>query len=238
MSTYDLIRVAHIGVGSVALATFWIAGLARKGSAVHKAAGKIYLVTMAAIVATSVPMTLIIARSGRTLTAAFLGYLVVIVATAVWNSWRAIRDKKNFAAYTGRIYKALAWLNIASGVAVLALGLARGVPLFAGFSLIGVIGGGAMLRFARQPPANPRWWLVEHLGAMLGNGVATHIAFLAIGLPRLVPALNTPAWMYTAWFAPVLIALAARLVLTRRYLPAPPRSSPQAPRTALMPLQS
>jgi len=228
MSTYELIRYAHIGVGTVALAAFWIAGFARKGSPLHKASGKVYLATMAAIVATSVPMAVIIGLSGRTLTAAFLAYLVVIVATGVWNAWRAIRDKKNFAAYTGRVYKTLAWLNVASGIAVLALGVVRNVPLFAGFSLVGLLGGAFMLRFARRPPTHPRWWLTEHLGAMLGNGAATHIAFLAIGLPCLITALNTPAWTYIAWFAPVLIAFAARLVLTRRYLPARARPSPSA----------
>jgi hypothetical protein len=180
----------------------------------------------------------IIGLSGRTLTAAFLGYLVVIVATGVWNAWRAIRDKKDFAAYTGRVFKTLAWLNIGSGLAVLGLGLARNVPLFAGFSLVGLIGGIVMLRFARRAPTNPRWWLSEHLGAMLGNGAATHIAFLAIGLPRLVPALNTPSWNYVAWFAPVLIALGARLVLTRRYLPPAPRPSLQAGRAEMASAQA
>lgn len=238
MSTYELIRYAHIGVGTAALAAFWISGIARKGSPLHKASGKVYLATMAAILATAAPMAVIIGLSGRTLMAAFLAYLVVIVATGVWNAWRAIRDKRDFAAYTGRVFKTLAWLNIGSGLAVLALGLARNVPLFAGFSLVGLIGGIVMLRFARRPPASPRWWLTEHLGAMLGNGAATHIAFLAIGLPRLVPALNTPTWNYVAWFAPVLIAFGARVVLTRRYLPPVLPPSPKAARSEMASVQA
>jgi hypothetical protein len=225
MSTYDVIRIAHIAVGTLALATFWTSGAARKGSPVHKASGKIYLGCMAAIVATALPMSAIIAASGRIITASFLAYLVVLVATSTWTSWRSIRDKRDFARYVGPAYRVFAWLSVGSGLAVLALGLVRNLPLFAGFSSVGILTGIGMLRFARRAPEDPRWWLKEHFGSMLGNGVATHIAFLAIGLPRLVPALNAPAWMYTAWFGPLAIALVARVLLSRKYLP--PRAQSQ-----------
>lgn len=35
MTTYSLLAIAHAGFGTLALLTFWTAGLARKGSAVH-----------------------------------------------------------------------------------------------------------------------------------------------------------------------------------------------------------
>lgn len=230
MSTYEIVRIAHIGVGVLALVTFWIAGLTRKGSPIHKGAGKAYLATMAAVIVSAVPLTVSIALTRSAPFGAFLAYLLVITGTGVWLAWRAIRDKRNFAAYTGRVYHGLAWLNLASGAGVLALGLVRHSMLLGGFSLIGVIGGIGMLRFARKQPDDPRWWLAEHLGAMLGNGVATHIAFLAIGLPRLIPALDTPGYVYVGWFGPVLVALTARVLMTRRYLP--PRAA-QSQRSSL-----
>ena len=56
---------------------------------------------------------------------------------------------------------------------------------------------------------------------MLGCGVATHIAFLLIGLPRLLPAdWNGPALVTVGWLAPLLIAALAGRLLTRKYLPA------------------
>src|SRR5690349_18431140 len=221
MSTYEIVRIAHAVIGTAALASFWTAGLARKGSSVHRMAGKVYLGAMAAVLASGVPMTILIALSGRPIVASFLAYLLIITATSVWQSWRAIVDKRDFAKYTGSTYRLLARLSVAAGLAILALGLAQKVTLFAGFSLVGVITGAAMLRYAKRGPEDARWHLREHLGAMLGNGVATHIAFLSIGLPRLVPALqSSPAYQLASWFGPLAVAVVLRFVLRARYAPA------------------
>jgi hypothetical protein len=211
----------HGLLGLVALATFWIAGLARKGSPLHRAAGKGYLAAMVALLVPALPLAIRVYLHGSPAGGAFLLYLEVIVGTSVWLSWRALRDKRDWARFTGRLYRALAWLNIASGAGVLALGLAWGGAsrfIFLAFSLVGLLGGRGMLRFARQPPADPRWWLEQHLGAMLGNGVATHIAFLSIGLPKLLPMLDGPVLHNVAWLGPLAVAVAARVALGRRYL--------------------
>ena len=51
--------IAHIAAGSIALLTFWIAAIARKGSPMHKRIGKYYLMAMIGIVATALPMALV-----------------------------------------------------------------------------------------------------------------------------------------------------------------------------------
>jgi hypothetical protein len=235
MSTYDVVKFAHIGFGTIALLSFWISAATRKGSAPHKASGKVFLLAMVAVLALSVPMAWTIwFKFSRTL-GAFLAYLIVLVSAGVWRAWRAVRDRRDFRRYVGPVYRTLALSNLAAGLGVFALGSSVGSPLFAGFSLIGVASGVAMLRFARAEPSDPRWWLSEHLSAMLGNGVATHIAFLSIGLPRLVPVLDTPAWTYTAWFGPVAMLYVAQYFLRRKYLPsrpAPDQSQPQSQRSS------
>ncbi len=222
MSLYSTLTLLHAGLGTVALATFWTAGLARKGSPVHRAAGKLYLLAMAALLALALPMSLIILASGREVAGAFLLYLLLITTTSVWGSWRAIRDKRDWARYTGPVHRALMWLNLAGGLGIAAVGvfLAQQMQLvIVSFSLIGVIGFVQMWRFRRQPPADPRWWLREHLTAMLGNGVATHIAFLSIGLPKLLPMLAGPALANLAWLGPLVVAAVAGAWLVRKYLP-------------------
>ena len=233
MSTYEIVRFGHVGLGTVALLSFWTGALLRKGGAPHKAAGKVFLLSMALLLVLSVPMTWIIWIKQSRVLAAFLAYLIVLVSGGVWRAWRAIRDRNDFRRYTGPVFKALALANLASGLGVLGLGLSVRAPLLAGFSLIGVASGVAMLRFAARPPADPRWWLKEHLSEMLGNGVATHIAFLSIGLPRLLPALNTPAWTYTAWFGPVALMYVAQYFLRRKYLT--PLQSQRSSRTNTAP---
>ena len=74
--------------------------------------------------------------------------------------------------------------------------------------------------------AQPRWWLAEHYGAMLGNGVATHVAFLSIGLPRLLPAIDGDALHYLGWFAPLVWwRCRPRCLLDRRWKPRTARAA-------------
>ena len=230
MEFYDLMKYGHIGLGSLALATFWLSGFSRKGSPVHKASGKLYLLAMTGILISASIMIAIFALRPRPASmaflgdlAAFLGYLVVITSTSVWCSWRAIRDKQNWARYTGPVYKLLMVMNGLSGLLIAYIGLfvaEQMALIFVGFSMVGIFGAIGMWRFSRQAPANPGWWLKEHFGAMIGNGVATHIAFLSIGLPKLVPLLSGPVQQNLAWLGPLALSFVAAFYLNRKYAPA------------------
>jgi hypothetical protein len=233
MSVFSMLALLHAGLGTLALLTFWTAGLSRKGSPLHRAAGKLYLLAMAALLAVAVPMSVVVLVQRSPVGGAFLLYLLVITVTAVWLSWRAIRDKRDWARYTGPVYRGLMWLNLVGALAIAAIGLllAKNMQLiivsFAGIGLFSFV---SMRRFARTRPDDPRWWLREHLTAMLGNGVATHIAFLSIGLPKLLPMLAGPTLQNLAWLGPLLVAFVAGSYLARKYLPK--RPAPQGVRQA------
>jgi hypothetical protein len=223
MSVYSILAIAHAGLGTIALFTFWSAGLARKGSPLHRRSGRIYLLAMAGLLLLALPMSVRILQVVGLVTGGFLLYLLVITATSTWLSWRAIRDRRDWARYIGPVYRVLTWTNLGAALAIVAIGLlyARQMQLvIVTFSAIGFVNFVRMRGFARQAPEEPRWWLRQHLTAMIGNGVATHIAFLAIGLPRLLPALQTPLFQNLAWIGPLLVALLAGTWLTRKYLPA------------------
>lgn len=231
-SAYAIVKYLHIALGAAALIGFWTAGLARKGSALHRRAGQVFLLAMAGIVVTAIPMTLYALHRGQSNTAAFLAYLVVITSTGTWASWRAIADKRDVHRYTGPVYTALGALAALSGAAILGLGLIRSVPLFIGFSSVGLFVGIDMLRkrAGREAlAARPRWWLVEHYTAMIGNGIAVHIAFLGIGLPRLLPMLDGAALHYLAWFGPLIAAIAAKVWADRRWRAPMPARRVDAP---------
>jgi hypothetical protein len=222
MDLYHLAALGHASLGTIALATFWTAGLSKKGSPLHRGAGKIYLLAMAGLLALALPMGVYIVAQGAVVMGSFLLYLLVITSNAVWLSWRAIRDKRDWLRYTGPVYRALKWLNLVSGVAIALVGLffAQSLQLvIVSFAAVGIVGFLRMHKFSRQPPEESRWWLRQHLNAMLGNGVATHVAFLSIGLPRLLPAMSTPAFQNLAWLAPLVVSLLAGVWLTRKYFP-------------------
>ncbi len=223
MDYYGLVKSAHGLIGALALATFWLSGLSRKGGSVHRASGKVYLLAMAGMLLSGVPMTAAFLTRYHPVVAAFLAYLLVITATGVWCSWRAVRDKRDWAAYTGPVYRVLMALNLLSGLGIAYIGLFvtdRMALIFTAFSMIGIVNAARMWRFARRAPAQPNWWLHQHFGAMIGNGVATHIAFLSIGLPKLLPMLSGPVLQNLAWLGPLLVSVLIGMYLTRKYTPA------------------
>lgn len=236
MDAYRTLVMAHALAGTVALLTFWSAALARKGGALHRGSGKLYLLAMLGVVLTAVPITVVAFARGLDVTGTFLAYLVLITATVMWLGWRAVRRKRDQAAFRDRAYLAVALLNLAASLAVFAAGWRASQPLLMGFSVVGAATGLQMLVRRARPLLSTRWWLKEHYSAMMGCGVATHVAFLSIGLGRIVQGLGLapPSWYsMIAWFGPLLASVAAAAWLDRKYFaPAGRASAVGAPRGA------
>ena len=216
MTLLDSVRYAHILGGTIALATFWTAATLRKSSSAHIGVGRSFLIAMCAVMVSAIPLSIAAFRAGTPVLGTFLLYLVVITGTACWTAWRAIRDKSKAARYAGAVYQTLAWVNMAAGTGILWLGIHYGKVILIALSLVGLISGPAMLRFARQGPGNSRWWIREHYLGIVGGGVATHMAFLSLGLARFVPASHAQTIQYIAWFGPLTAAVAARMWLKRK----------------------
>lgn len=216
---YRSIVLVHVVFGVIALITYWMAGLSRKGSPLHKGAGKGYLVSMIGVVLTSVALAGFAFAGQKYVIATFLAYLVVITTTAMGLGWLAIRRKRDQAAFRGLGYRATGVANVTSGLAVFAFGIQQGDPLLMGFSWVGIIIGSQMMWRAWRPLDETKWWLREHIGAMIGCGVATHIAFLGIGVRRLTETLGLQVDLgLLAWFGPLAVSVAAGIWLDRKYL--------------------
>src|SRR5690606_34586917 len=121
------------------LATFWTAGLVKKGTPLHRGVGQVYLSAMVVIVLTGIPLVLLVTARGQSIGALFLTYLLVLVGNASWSAWRAIRDRRDRAAYYGPMYWFAAALVGASGLAMIALGTQAGAVLLQVFGGVGVL---------------------------------------------------------------------------------------------------
>jgi len=218
MTFYELARNLHILGGAVALLAFWTTWALRKGTKRHRLVGRIYLVAITFIIITAVPLALAAFQKGQPVRGAFLLYLVVITGTPAWLAWRAIRDKADVKRYSGSVYHALAWLSVLSGAIILLLGLQFDVFLLAGFSAVGLITGLLMMRIKAKPPTERNWWLSEHYGSIIATGVATHVAFINLGLSRLVPAEWSQQLLNFSFFAPLILAVGARRWLDQKYV--------------------
>lgn len=221
MTTYEIVKYAHASIGLLALATFWIAAFARKGSPLHVGVGRVYLVTMAAIVVTAVPLVAARFLEGRYVTGTFFVLLLSLVATACFVGWTAIRHKRDWRRFLGRGYRTLTVSNVVAGTAAIVLGAAYSQWIFVAFGVFGVKLGRDMWKFLRDDAKAPNWWFVQHYQAMIGNGIATHIAFALIGLPRVFPNVAGGVLTYVGWLAPLATGITVQYLLDRKYVKKP-----------------
>jgi hypothetical protein len=218
MDLYQFGRTLHVSVGVVTLGTFWIAALARKGSVVHRRAGSIYLLSLVAILATSFVMLVARLRHGDASTAAFIAFLTVYVGTSAWLARASIRSKGDPALLIGPFYRLLASLNLAAGVLMIGLFLITRIALILVLSTVGLVMGTAMWRMVLRGPRDHRWWLEQHMNAATANFGATHGSFLSLAVASIVPALRHPLTSALVNAAVIVLALALRIWLGRRYL--------------------
>lgn len=222
MTAYSMIVMVHLVAGTVALTSFWCAALMRKGSLAHRRCGQVYLLAMTAAIVSGIPLVVKAAITGQSVTAMFLGFLLLLVSNSCWSAWRAVRDKGDFARFTGPVWRALNTATCVAGVALIITALLWWGPLsilLIAFGVLGLVIGRDALKLLRNGPDSPRWWMKEHYSAMIGNGAATHIAFFSIGLRRLVPDLPALVSTYLAWMVPLTAAFIATWWLNRRYGP-------------------
>ncbi len=217
MDSYRLAVIAHISAGSIALILFWTAGLMKKGTPVHRKVGQVYLLAMLGILLSGVPLVSAAFARGQVYGGLFLGYLLLLVSHSCWSAWRSIRDRRDRRRYFGPVFWFLTALVATAGVSISALGLSVGSGLLSTFGLVGLSVGIGAWRGWKRASNDPKWWLKEHYGAMIGNGVATHIAFLGVGLRKLLPAVDSGSLQLFAFTAPLFVAMAAAWWLNRKY---------------------
>ena len=216
---YQVLLVLHAVAGIAGLAAFWIPALARKGSGVHRAAGKVFLVAMVVVTVTGIPLALYLLARGQWVFAVFLLYVAVLLGTSVGSAWAAVRLKRQPERYYGAGYLATAWLLLLSGATVSVLGYVFGVTLLMIFGVIGPFAAFDMFKRKRRTDRPANWWLMEHFGGMIGGGIATHVAFGAFGLRRLWPAYaSVEGWVgMLPWVLPVIAGIIATILLERHY---------------------
>jgi hypothetical protein len=119
------------------------------------------------------------------------------------------------------VYWTLGGITFLAGALMIGFGLQYGIAILAVFGGVGAFVGLGALRSRRRARTDPKWWLKEHYGAMIGNGVATHIAFFGVGLRNALPGVDPALLQNFAWFTPLAASLVAGWWLDRKYGGAP-----------------
>ena len=228
----ESIRFVHVTFGAIGLTAFWVPVLTRKGAANHVRFGRIfvwsaYIVLGAAALALARRVVSLLGEGSGPSDApilyaliVFLAYLTYVTFVIVRHGMGALRNKQNPAALRTTFNKGLAYGSVVASTLIILYALILSPPnkilLFA-LSPIGFATGSGILRYIKSESLSPREWMYEHLGAMLGAGIAFHTAFAVFGAGQLFD-LGLTGWVAVIpWIAPAAIGIPATTIWTRHY---------------------
>jgi hypothetical protein len=238
LNIYRLALALHVSAGIVGLAAFWTPAIARKGGTIHVRAGRIFYKCTCIVALTGLVMALsllvaplavkppragvsperaaAIATSIR-LTAPFLLYLLLITFGPVYHGIRVLETRHDPARLRTRFHTLVNGSMIVGACAMIVLGLMSRQPVFVALSPIGFLAGFGNLGFARKPYASRMAWWYEHMGSMIGGGIAFHTAFLVLGAGRLSGVQLTGLTAVVPWIAPSIVGIPASAIWVRYY---------------------
>ncbi len=236
----DLLRGVHIAAGATGLVVYWVPIFTRKGGRNHRRFGVIF--KWSAYVVLAAAATAIVVRlvdsalqgigirdaPGLFAFMAFLGYLTIVTWIMIRHGVRVLDHKADITRMNRRLDRWLAVAAMASSVALVAYALYFAPPsrlILLALSPIGLLVGKGILDAIRGKRTERNAWLLEHLGAMLGAGIAFHTAFAVFGLTRLFDIGVTGWTAVVPWILPALIGVPATALWTRKYRRTP---APQA----------
>ncbi|MBA3887084.1 MAG: hypothetical protein H0X67_15345 [Acidobacteria bacterium] len=238
LTAYQTVLTLHIAAGLIGLAAFWTPAVARKGGTVHVRAGRIFFYCTCLIAASGLamgaliladplavkPPTRALTPEGAAAHAAayrayvpFLVYLVLITFTPVYHGVRVLQTRQAPHQLRTPFHTAINVVAIAMSFVLLGFGIWMRQPVFMALSPIGVLAGWGHLQFARRPyPSRMAWWY-EHMGSMMGGGVAFHTAFMVLGAGRLLGISTDGTWAVLPWLMPTIIGIPAGTIWVRYY---------------------
>ncbi|MCP5270706.1 MAG: hypothetical protein H6932_05690 [Burkholderiaceae bacterium] len=216
--TFDQAMVVHMGLGTVGLGLFWAGLGARKGGPRHRVSGRAFFVVLLGVAVSVAPLIFLRPVPFDPGQVVQFVYLSLCLGTVTTVAWTAIRWKADVAAFRGWHFRVLGPLLLGLGAVVLAAGTAKGDPVAAVLSWVGLAYGAAMIHFAwTRALLQPRWWLTWHLHAVCGLFTAVHGTLLFVAWRRFVDVDATRADAAAFHAGVLLVALALRAWLGRRH---------------------
>lgn len=180
--THQTALSLHILVGTIALAGYWIALSSRKGTTVHRLAGKFCLASLIFVALSVGPV--LFGRPGPFDPGWIVQmiYLTTCLVTVSMLSITAIRYRNAPELFRNRAFRTMGFVLLAMGSVVLLAGIVTADPVAVTLSWVGLVFGPAMIAFARyKGDLHRKWWLSWHLNAncALFNAVNGTVLFVA-----------------------------------------------------------
>jgi uncharacterized membrane protein len=207
MWAFVLFRQLHILAGFIALFTFWVPIVTKKGGKWHRRTGWIYVISMSIVAVSAFYMGawrifFDPSKSAESVSFAwFLIFIAVLSSASAWYGMRVLRFKRRSQSHRNRWDVGFPILLLVSGMSISIFGFISQNSLLAWFPAIGVFLGGSQLAYWLRPPRAQMHWWFEHLGGMLACCISTITAFIVFGAPRLWGSGSAPLLL---WFLPTI----------------------------------
>jgi hypothetical protein len=226
------IRWIHVAAGFVGLAAFWVPIFAHKGGVNHKFFGKIfkycaYIVLFGAMISVGLHIGVGLSEGAGPRTSPsnfafviFLGYLALVTFIGLRHGIQVLENKRDVTAMNMSFNRFMAWLAIAASAALIGYNIYFQPPnmivLFA-LSPIGFGIGSGILKAIKGKRPEKKVWFYEHMGSMIGTGIAFHTAFAVFGSSQLFD-LGLNGWVAVIpWITPALVGIPGTIIWTRYY---------------------
>jgi uncharacterized membrane protein len=219
MGWAELLRIIHVTAGFAALALLWFPLLSSKGARLHRRTGVAYVVAMAVVAATALPLGAARALDAELaprsrLFGVFLIFIALFTANALTFGLRALRLQTRTGPHRHPLDLGSPALLLALAAGTIGLGARAGFPLLMIFPWIAVFLSISQLRYWLTTPGPRLHGQREHMGAMFAASIATLTAFTTFGAPRLLGLSGTHLAL---WLAPTAV-MVPWLVLWQRRL--------------------
>lgn len=231
-SVFNALVFIHVTAGFVGLAAFWVPIFTKKGAKNHKLFGKIfkycaYVVLGAAILSVSY-------RTGDALLSGvsvadnaddfgfifFLGYLAVVTLIGMRHGFGVLSQKQDLSQLNTPINVFFGWAAIGASAFIVAFALyyspSNNILLFA-LSPLGIANGYGILKVTSGKRMEKKAWFYEHMGALMGTGIAFHTAFAVFGSVQLFNIGLEGFVAVIPWVLPALVGIPAVTIWTRYY---------------------
>jgi hypothetical protein len=217
-----ILLVLHVIGGSAALLSMIVPMVTRKGGRAHRRAGWVFVTGMAIVSVTALILSgwrfFFDPRPGVRTSALFLFYIAILTAAGVSTGIRVLGARNRVPAPSG--IRRWAWWDVGLAALLLgtsagmaAYGLAARLPLFAAFSVIGLMSGGSQLAYWLRMPAHRMHWWFEHMSSMLGSCIAATTAFLVVN----ADSFGAPGNSLVIWLAPTVVGTPVIIAWTVYY---------------------
>ncbi|MFD1738191.1 DUF2306 domain-containing protein [Bacillus salitolerans] len=204
---FQFFKIIHIIGGFVALFTFWIPVVTKKGGKIHNRAGWIYVYGMIIVAISAFFMGAYRILNGESSSEQvsfswFLLFIAILSSSAAYYGLRVLKFKKRKVRHTHPVDLGFPLVLLFSGIGISIYGVTQNFPLLIWFPIVGILLGIVQLKYWLQKPSKKMHWWYEHFSGMLGCSISTITAFTVFGAPRLLHIESVSIWL---WFIPTII---------------------------------